>query len=246
MLKIAKIGSDPEVFLTGPNGLKSAIDLIPGTKEEPHQITDKGEFIQADNVSAEFNVVPSSTPEELFESINVCLQHIEMMTGLEVLISSSEHFPLGELLNPKAWEFGCDPDFSGWEEEMVAKNISRDTLRVCGGHVSVSFENFNEDEFDFNRFARLMDQELCVPLMEAGIETDTRRRQMYGHPAAYRHKPWGIEYRTLSNQWIKSIEGVEMVFKGTANAVEKYNNGEDASLSVKTIIETGVISIIKT
>jgi len=177
----------------------------------------------------------------MFESINICLQHIEMVSGMETAIVSSDFFPLGELENPKSWEFGCDPDFSGWHESMMIKHIDRSTMRVCGGHVSVSFEDFDEDNFDFNRFARLMDQELCIPLIEAGIETDTRRRQMYGHPAAYRHKPWGIEYRTLSNQWIKSIEGVTMVFNGVDNAIEKYNNGEDASPVVKTIIETGIL-----
>ena len=48
------LGADPELFLTYNDGSpKSAIGLIPGTKENPCTITDRGHSVQVDNVLRE-------------------------------------------------------------------------------------------------------------------------------------------------------------------------------------------------
>lgn len=235
MQVIDRIGSDPEVFLVDTLGnLKSSIGRIGGSKTSPRYISVM-ESIQEDNVLAEFNTVPAKTADQLSQSISNCLEQIERITGLRTKISSSEIFPENELSSPQAWEFGCDPDFDGYHS-VPSKLPKRTRLRTGGGHIHISFENFNESEFDHFRFARCMDEIVARELIIRGIENDIRRRKLYGRPGSFRPKPWGIEYRTLSNQWIKDEETIHLVWDLVHKAVEFYNNGGDAHEGTKDLI----------
>ena len=41
------------------------------------------------------------------------------------------------------------------------------------------------------------------------------RTRVYGSPGRFRAKPYGIEYRTPSNSWLKTKESVSYVFKAS-------------------------------
>ena len=47
---------------------------------------------------------------------------------------------------------------------------------------------------------------------------------MYGKPGAFRSKPYGLEYRTISNQWTKNAELIDYVYKQTLYASEFVNS----------------------
>ena len=52
------------------------------------------------------------------------------------------------------------------------------------------------------------------------------RKQLYGKAGCFRPKPYGVEYRTLSNFWIFKKKHIEWVWRNTARAlkaVETYN-----------------------
>jgi len=59
----------------------------------------------------------------------------------------------------------------------------------------------------------MMDLYLGVPsvLMDKG----ELRKQLYGKAGAYRMKPYGVEYRTLSNFWIFSDTTIGWVWDNT-------------------------------
>lgn len=61
------------------------------------------------------------------------------------------------------------------------------------------------------------------------FDNDNKRRQMYGQPGSYRPKPYGVEYRVLSNKWLESDTLKRWVFRNTHAAFRsvKKNNLAD-------------------
>jgi hypothetical protein len=44
-------------------------------------------------------------------------------------------------------------------------------------------------------------------------DKDTERRKLYGKPGAFRPKPYGCEYRVLSNAWVDKPEVAGILFR---------------------------------
>ena len=155
---------------------------------------------------------------------------------------SASHFFDTELLqHPDAKEFGCDPDFNAWTD-MPNKKPNGDTnLRVAGGHIHVSYDN--ADMFDSVELVKLFD--LFLGVKSVLIDKDKRRRELYGKAGSFRFKDYpdgseGFEYRTLSNFWISSIQGIEFIFSNIEKAFEMFDKGwriEKGSVDADMIIE---------
>jgi len=214
------IGCDPEAFVKDKTTGKiaSAIGLIPGSKDNPHKITDLGHAIQTDNVMVEFCVPPTLDPKELYGSIQLCLGVINGMLpeNLETVVVASADLDKKYLRNKQAKTFGCDPDYNVYTMEANIAPPSDGTLRSAGGHIHIGYENPNFS--DNMKIVRAMDLFLGIPSIL--LDKDTRRKQMYGKAGAYREKPYGVEYRVLSNFWIASQETVDWAVRQAKRAVE--------------------------
>lgn len=222
------LGCDPELFLTdAAGGLVSAIGLIGGTKEFPRDIPiGDGFAVQEDNVALEFNTPPANS-KELFvrqiDRVRAWLADYVGQQGLHLAHSSSEVFPMEQLMSPQAFEFGCDPDFNAWDGGcMNAKPSSPDRcLRSAGGHIHIGHEFKNAEEK--MRFIRFMD--LCAGVPSVLMDVNgARRRQLYGKPGAFRFKRYGVEYRTLSNFWVFNDKTVAWAWDATQDALNRCLN----------------------
>jgi hypothetical protein len=58
-------------------------------------------------------------------------------------------------------------------------------------------------------------------------DQDDRRRTLYGAAGAFRPKPYGMEYRVLSNKWINDPLLRKTVFHNTLKAIEATFNNPD-------------------
>lgn len=224
------IGADPEIFVAGADGgLRSIIGTIGGTKEYPRPLEALGDgfAVQEDNVALEFNIPASATKKDFIANIQSATSFLDTLVndafGLHLVNMSAAEFPADQLLDPRALEFGCDPDFNAWTRKRNPRpKAASAALRSCGGHVHVGYE-FETKEQAIETI-RGMDLFLGVPsiLMDSG----DLRKQLYGKAGAFRFKPYGVEYRTLSNFWVFKEEYIGWVFDNTSRVLNAVQSGD--------------------
>lgn len=229
MIKNFAFGADPELFLCeiGGDKLISAVGKIGGSKKRPLKLDENGHCLQEDNVAVEFNIPPVKTPAEFRKEIHYMLDIIRKRTqGLyELAIDAAGMFADDQLQTDQALTFGCEPDFSAWD--MVEQSPPRlprhlENLRTCGGHIHVSWDD--PDMMETVELVRAMDIFVGVPM--GTIEPSNLRRQLYGKAGSFRFKDYGMEYRTLSNYWLRSGDYAEYVIRQTQKAIDFINRGD--------------------
>lgn len=202
------IGCDPEVFLRRKGKMVSAHDILPGTKYEPYKVN--GGAIQVDGVAAEFNTIPATSANQFSTLVSAMLQEIKNHApDCELqIIPSYEWEPLYFASLPdETKSLGCDPDYNAWTgKQNDPPNGSNTTLRTASGHVHIGWTD-SQDPYDEVHFkeccaiVKQLDYYMGVPSML--WDTDKRRRTLYGKAGAFRPKPYGLEYRTPSNMWLR-------------------------------------------
>lgn len=236
------VGADPEAFVKNVHGtIISAVGMIGGDKKNPRPV--KKGAVQEDNVLAEFNIDPASTEEEFVENIQTVKEELEKIIFPNVLDFKSFHtFQMEYLfgIGSQAFEFGCDPDFNSWTLSPNSGIETNDTPnRTAGGHVHVGFPTKKKPMEDF-RVACMMDLYLGLPALLYTNELETsRRREMYGKAGACRPKPYGVEYRALSNFWISDEKYMRWVFRNSVLAYKNRDKLEDILklVNIKDVIQ---------
>ena len=88
-------------------------------------------------------------------------------------------------------------------------------MRTAAGHIHIGWgEDFDpQDDEHFSRCCRLVQQlDAGIGLASVLLDNDTERRQLYGAAGAFRPKPYGVEYRVLSNFWVLNPSYREFVW----------------------------------
>ena len=228
------VGADPELFVTENNQFRSAYGLIPGTKAEPFPV-DNG-AVQVDGLALEFNIAPAQTAEHFVENINSMLMKLREIVPANYHLSSAASAKFApEYLAAQPYEallLGCDPDFNAYTMAPNPPPEADPVYRVAGGHVHVGWTK-DADIFDKEHrlacasLVKYMDLYLGVPSIN--FDDDKIRRKWYGKAGAFRPKPYGVEYRVLSNFWIGNAAYMHWVFTQTKKAFAAYS-GECADL----------------
>lgn len=221
-MQLVALGSDPELFLQNEEGkIVSAIGQIGGTKKRPRPIKElgKGYTVQEDNVLLEYNTPAARSLAKWVEFQHTMLAYLHEMVGakkLAIAPIASHSMDPEEMKDPRAWVFGCDPDYDVWNKRWNKPPKAADPLlRSAGGHVHVAYENPNV--VSSIKIGRALDYFLGAPL--AKKDPDKKRAELYGKPGAIRFKPYGLEYRTPSNYWTLSKHNVEFVWRAATAAV---------------------------
>lgn len=244
-------GTDAEVFLTQNGKPVPVCGLVGGTKENPKPVPELGDgyAVQEDNVMLEFNIPPASDSKAFSDSIGKMLNHItsEMQKRkLQIEYQSSMHFSPEQLQSEQARRFGCEPDYCVWTRSV--NSIVRDTptlesLRTAAAHLHVSYK-YNDGA------PEIYDQEMVVKMFDTMIGApgiarwpDITRRALYGKCGAFRPKPYGIEYRVLGNEWIKTDEDRRWVFNRAQIALHMLNSYSENT--IRAMFKTGSSGIHK-
>lgn len=243
------IGCDPELFIKHQGNYIASCGIVGGTKEEPLQIEGlpKGYTIQEDNVAVEFGVAPSATRHDFTQHISTIMQYLNESfshRGAEIAVDASAIFTDDALVDPRAWVFGCEPDLNVWLKRANPRpTAANKNLRSAGGHVHVGID---DKSFDLEKLIKCMDLYLGVPSVL--MDTDTVRKELYGKAGAFRFKPYGAEYRVLSNFWVKSPSYTDWVFAQTQRAIEAVDSQfviDELQDSIVKTINTNDIALAK-
>ena len=228
IIKNVTIGADPEMFLFSEslNKYVPVCGLIGGTKEEPLPITDKGHFVQEDNVMVEYCIPPCSSRAEFLHHIQFVKNYIdETLLKPKGLISkciASANFSPEDLESEQAQRFGCESDYDVYTFDANRVSRANPLMRTAGGHIHVGYDK-NNPETSF-KIIKAMDLFLGLPSII--LDPDTERRTMYGKAGCYRIKTkYGLEYRTLSTFWTETPELIAWAYNSTQKAIDFVNMG---------------------
>jgi hypothetical protein len=236
MMNKPTIGADPELFLINPDGkFISSIGLIGGSKARPLPIGE-GCAVQEDNVAVEFNIAPATEVDKFVASCNYALEYLTKAAaekGLLLSITASKTFDADQLDNDRARTFGCEADFNAWTRRMnKMKKPANANLRSCGGHVHIG------SDLDKIQLVRWCDVMLGLPSVLEDDDTD--RRSLYGAAGCFRPKSYGVEYRTLSNYWLKSEDMMKKVWERTQAAVARVASGRQLGDGMARVMQATI------
>jgi hypothetical protein len=250
------IGCDPEMFLVEKKTGKlcSAIPYVVGEKHAPQPLPCGGN-VQRDNVAIEFGTKPAETVQSFVEGIRSVLKNMKTIIPkeLKMVPISSGNFDPRELEDPEARRFGCDPDFDAWEVSMnEAPSPADPTFRSCGGHIHVGVTEKYTFLLDLDgkiRTVRMMDaiHGIISTILDNSPES-IKRRELYGKAGCHRPTDYGVEYRTLSNFWIKTPALVMLMYYLTQDVLEVIRLDRDGELindigeeEIRNVINNGQI-----
>lgn len=228
-----KIGADIEAFLQNKKTgeIVSAEGIVQGSKKHPFVFDSSDKFFATslDNVLAEHCIPPSVTREDFVTNI-LKAQHYLNSLDNDLCVASIPCAILDEryLQTENAKTFGCEPDFNAWDFGSINSRpeCGVSNLRTAGFHVHFGYDGVSGETN--LRIMRNFDMFVTLPAML--IEPPNDRRLLYGKAGAMRHKPYGMEARTLSAYFASSPELIQWVYDSSVVAAQSAFGEDLASL----------------
>ncbi len=247
------IGTDPEFFVVDKETgeLKSAIPLIDGTKYEPKKMPG-GSMIQRDNVALEFATPPAVNGQDFVSKIREAFQDVmkELPAGYDIAPIPSANFSPEQLDHVEAQMFGCDPDFDVWTMTQNTAPYAPDhTFRSCGAHIHVGYTEGSGNEFllEFGgKFATVKTMDLVHGIISTVLDSSPEaiaRKKLYGKAGCHRITSYGIEYRVLSNFWLKSPQLVMLMDSLTVDVLNLVRTNKHEEM-IEAIGQDTIVSTI--
>lgn len=225
-----KIGADPEFFVLKDGKPVSAYGLIEGTKKAPIPVKDGA--IQVDGMALEFNINPATTKKEFSSNIQSVLNQFREIIPKEYEFSFTPVAEFGEQYiaeqPEEARRLGCDPDFNAWTGDPNPTPNANGSFRTASGHIHLGWtENQDINDPEHIEACQMMTKQLDVVLGMASVvwDPDNRRRELYGKAGAFRPKPYGVEYRTMSNVWVNVPWMRDFIFDAAKLAFNELMRG---------------------
>ena len=223
------VGCDPEVFVKKGGKFLSAFGLIKGDKKNPYHVRDGA--VQVDGMALEFNIDPSINEREFVYKVESVLAQMKaMVPDYEVVATPVAHFDKDYLKSQpeEALELGCDPDYNAWTGMANPRPDGDRPMRTASGHIHIGWTHGEVivDALHVNRchmVAKNLDFFLGLASLE--YDQDKERREMYGKAGAIRYKPYGVEYRTLSNAWLRSKNLMAWAYRATIAGTKAAMSG---------------------
>lgn len=224
------VGCDPEIFVKKGDHFVSAHGLISGDKQNPLKVN-KG-AVQVDGMALEFNIDPAASEDQFVDNVKSVMATLaSMVPDFQLAPVPVAHFTKEYMATqpPAALELGCEPDFNAYTGAVNLKPNAERPMRTASGHVHIGWAEGQDPHSASHQSACHAVAKQCdiiLGLASLFYDDDTERRSMYGKAGCLRYKPYGVEYRTLSNAWLRSEERMAWVFRNTKKAMDMLFSGK--------------------
>lgn len=198
------LGSDPEFFFV-KNG-----KVIPSTQVSGLPKSKSGSIVVSDGFQGELN--PRSNHCRAVSGLRVrdALLQAELYADSVGAKISTE---IGYTIDDETWKstdsatkrFGCNPTLNIHTEKHRLVTGLREKFRCAGGHIHIGSCLITNNREIVPKLIRVLD--VLVGNTFVMLDRDplnAKRRKFYGRAGEYREKVYGVEYRVLSNFWLKS------------------------------------------
>ncbi len=218
-------GADPEFFFTKKDKVIGAEKVLPTEglfMLDWEQKSFGTPIVIIDGVQAELNVNPNSCRQLFSRDMGVAFKRLNdyMKTQKGVKISFEQTITVDkkemDSLSVKAQQFGCAPSFNAYgPSTMSMQDASKYYYRSAGGHIHIGVIDSDQAKAFKNPdpIIRMLDVivgNTCVLLDRS--EGNAIRRTVYGKAGEYRTPKHGLEYRVLSNFWLRHYTIMSFVF----------------------------------
>lgn len=222
------IGADPELFLVDKSGaFVSAHDVMPGTKTMPTAVDDGA--IQVDGTAAEFNINPANMADQFSKNICSVLKQLQETIALNnpelrLIVQPTAMFDKKYFhkLPQRAKALGCSPDSNAYTGTFNPPPKTKLPMRTGGGHIHVGWNDVATDLVMHSYECQEVVKQLDAVLYPMSLlwDADKQRRTLYGKIGTFREKPYGVEYRPLSNAWVADPDLHVWIYDATIAALE--------------------------
>lgn len=215
---VLSLGADPEFFFVSTKDGKpvSPHTFIPGTKEKPAPLLG-GSSVQLDGMAAEIGIQPAKDHNLFADRLQSAKDQLLRIAPKNVVLSdaSSVYFDKEYYDNSvpaSSKVLGCTPDRDAYNDgkinpiPAIISDING-VMRTAGGHIHFGWTkdaDVTSDDHLNDCIMVIRNIDFLYTFFEPMFDTDEKRRLMYGKPGAFRVKPYGCEYRTPSNAWLKN------------------------------------------
>lgn len=224
-------GADPEFFFKQKGKVIGAEKVLPKagiTQQGPGN--DQMKAIIIDGVQAEFNPLPNYCRQSFSHNLRTCfllLQETIKNKKVEVDFGASVQIDETELasLEKENQTFGCSPSDNTYRKTAIqVKDPTKYLHRSAGGHIHLGHSAVKKNPALTVKVLDVLLGNTCVLLdRDPG---NIERRKNYGRAGEYRLPPHGLEYRTLSNFWLRSYPMMSFVLAVARFAVSVGDNPE--------------------
>jgi len=245
--KTVSLGCDPEFFFSKNGkiiGSEKVIDEEDLDAEENRVIID--------GVQAEINPEPSTCRQTLAGNIADCFDVIDdIARRKKVKVDSSQNIKIEpqELLalSEKSRQFGCAPSKNKDKNNKIRiKDASKYYYRSAGGHIHIGYTGDGWFTKGVTHKA-LLNHKVMIPILDIIVgntcvlidrdKGNKIRRKTYGRAGEYRTPKYGLEYRTLSNFWLRDYKLMSFVMGLTRMAVNIVTSSTKSHNFAKMLIK---------
>ncbi len=224
------LGADPEIFVVNKEEeIVSASNII----NKEISVSEGSGAVANDGMQIELHPNPTQCRETLISNLFDCIKEANKLAtdkGYKLTESFTKDVSPDILksLSPEVQALGCEPDYSAYGGKIKILNIdgSKHFKRYCGGHIHLGLL-VGENELNYQYKKRIQEQyhnnaDYMTKMFDYLVgntfvlldhdESNVERRKVYGQAGSYRRQKHGIEYRVLSNFWLRHSSLVSLAF----------------------------------